>query len=145
MEIDRETAQRVLAVVDQGLTAGLGKPQPGKMCVEAAVCYALGMPHGDDPVCVSRAVRNFKIVLNDANWSSRMVRAQGLRRVAIAQLGSDSISAPAFAAAVAVPMLRQLLPLALRGLSNVSRIGSAGATELESIALACETAAGLGW
>ena len=68
--ITLDIAQKVLATVDAGLVSGVGTPIPGQMCVEAAVCYALGLPHSDDPLCVSRALREFKIRLNDANWST---------------------------------------------------------------------------
>lgn len=88
MEINQEIVSKILETVDAGLTVGLGKPVPGQMCVEAAVCYALGLPHSDNPQCVSEAVRSFKIGLNDAEWSSPQARAAGLRRLAIAQLGT---------------------------------------------------------
>ena len=91
MEITRELAAKVLETVDAGLAAGVGEPIPGQMCVEAAVCYAMGLPHGDQPSCVSPAVRAFKIVLNDAEWSSPLARAKGMRRLAIAQLGSAGV------------------------------------------------------
>jgi hypothetical protein len=35
-EVTLETARKVVEVVGKGLCAGLGKPEPGKMCVEAA-------------------------------------------------------------------------------------------------------------
>src|ERR1700722_14128077 len=88
MEITREVAAKVLSVVDAGLVRGVGVAVPGQMCVEAAVCYALGLPHGDDPKCVSPALRSLKIRLNDSSWSSAQARAKGLRRLAVAQLGS---------------------------------------------------------
>lgn len=91
MEIDRKLAQKVLETVDAGLCSGLGKPEPGFMCVEAAVCYAMGLPHGDDPSCVAPALRKFKIGLNGAAWSSKSSRAKGMRRLALAQLGSAGI------------------------------------------------------
>ena len=87
-EITREVATKVLEVVDHGLCEGKGVPVPGQMCVEAAVCYALGLPHSDEPDCVSRALRDLKIALNDSRWSDNQVRAKGLRRLAVAQLGS---------------------------------------------------------
>lgn len=87
-----EQARKVLETVDAGLTQGVGDPRPGKMCVEAAVCYGLGEEHSDRPSCVAPAVRNFKIQLNDrANWDDDMDRAVGLRRIAVAQLGSVGI------------------------------------------------------
>jgi hypothetical protein len=81
----------VLKTVDQGLVSGLGLPKPGSMCVEAAVCYALGLPHNDDPGCVDPAIRSLKIRLNDSGWSSPALRAAGLRRLAILQLGTKGL------------------------------------------------------
>ena len=88
MEMTREIAAKVVEVVDAGLVNGVGKPIPGQMCVEAAVCFAMGLPHGDTPSCVSPALRRLKIGLNDRNWSSNQARSKGLRRLAVAQLGS---------------------------------------------------------
>jgi hypothetical protein len=91
MNITHQVAQKVLDTVDAGLVNGVGRPIPGQMCVEAAVCYALGLPHGDDPRCVSRALRSLKISLNDAAWASPQSRAKGMRRLALAQLGSAGV------------------------------------------------------
>jgi hypothetical protein len=88
IKIDKELALKCLKIIDQGLVAGLGIPEPGKFCVEAAINYALGRPHGDDPGCVAQSLRRLKIRLNDANWSSNAARAKGLTRLALAQLGS---------------------------------------------------------
>ena len=77
-------------LLERGLSNGLGK-RNGQMCIEAAVCAALGLPHGDDPGCVASSVRRFKIILNDSNWSSLKARAKGLRDLGIAQLGSLGI------------------------------------------------------
>lgn len=111
--IDEALCSRVLEVVDKGLTQGLGTPKPGKMCVEAAVNYALGLPHGDNPSCVGTAVRAFKIRLNDSHWSSDEARARGMRKLAIAQLGSDQIDQLEFSTYVVIETIRQILPLAL--------------------------------
>jgi hypothetical protein len=89
LKITKTTVKKLLDVVDQGLCSGLGEPVPGSMCVEAAVCFSLGLPHGDNPGCVDRAVREFKIRLNDSSWSSKAARANGLRRLAVLQLGTD--------------------------------------------------------
>lgn len=88
-KIDLKLAKKIVRLVDKGLPAGLGQPKPGKMCVEAVVCYALGEDHGDEPSCVDPSLSNTKIDLNDdPRWSSKQSRARGLRRLAIAQLGS---------------------------------------------------------
>lgn len=89
--ITRALAQNVLATIDAGLVRGLGEPVPSKMCVEAAVCYGLGLPHADDPGCVTPSLRILKTRLNDAGWSSPMARARGLRRLGLAQLGSKGV------------------------------------------------------
>ena len=90
-EVTLETARKVAEVVGKGLRRGMGNPTPGKMCVEAAVCYAMGLPHSDEPPCVSDAVRAAKIRLNDSNWSSDRARGNGMLAVAVGQLGSKGV------------------------------------------------------
>lgn len=86
--ITREIARRVLETIDAGLIGGMGEPIPGQMCVEAAVCFALGMEHSDDPKCVAPSLRALKISLNDIDWPNEQARAKGLRRLGLIQLGS---------------------------------------------------------
>lgn len=74
-------------VLVRGLASGLGH-RDGSMCIEAAVCYALGLKHSDDPECVDTDVAECKIEINDANWSTRRARSNALRELGIAQLGS---------------------------------------------------------
>ena len=75
------------SILSRGLSGGLGR-RDSQMCIETAICTVLNLPHGDDPKCVSNAVRLFKISLNDAPWSSPKARAKGLRNLGLAQLGS---------------------------------------------------------
>ncbi len=96
MEITEELAIKVRDTVACGLTAGIGDNIAGKMCVEAAVCFAMGLPHSDNPPCVGKAVRAFKIRLNDSWWSSDEARAEGMKKIAIAQLGSNNIDQKEF-------------------------------------------------
>lgn len=121
-----EQARKVLSIVDQGLCKGIGNPKAGEMCVEAAVCYALGEPHGDEPSCVGAAVRWYKIGLNDANWSSNEARTKGLREIAVCQLGSKEINQVEFTKYVILEVIKQILPITLR------------ANGLEKEAKACE-------
>lgn len=101
VKITAQLAKKVLRVVDKGLSYGLGGVfnetkdemvgSPGAMCVEAAVCYALGEEHGDRPSCVNDELAKFKIDLNDdLEWENDKARARGLRRLAIAQLGTKT-------------------------------------------------------
>jgi hypothetical protein len=120
--IDITVAKRVLEIVDAGLVNGVGKPNPGQMCVEAAVCYALGLPHGDDPQCVSRALRALKIRLNDSRWSSPQARGAGLRRLAVAQLGSrDHIDDNEFRKRVVELVIRTSVPTVLRYAASIHK------------------------
>jgi len=114
MKLTIRHARKVLKIIDAGLYPGLGTPVPGKMCVEAAVCFALGEPHGDKPVCVARPDRNFKIVLNDAAWSSPTVRAAGLRRIGVMQLGTAGMDRQAWSRILTALIIRRVVPVALR-------------------------------
>ncbi len=92
------------------------------MCVEAAVCFALGEPHGDKPTCVSPVLRQFKIALNDKEWSSNAARAQGLRRIAVAQLGTrDTLDENLFLKMLTEMTIRKMVPLALRAAASVNK------------------------
>ncbi len=136
MEITENLIRKLLDTVDAGLTSGVGVPEPGKMCVEAAISYALGEPHSDGPSCVEPAVRAGKIRLNDATWSSNEARAKGLRRVAIAQLGSKGVvDGNRYTTILAEKTIRVIVPIALRAMS--SRVPT-HADALEAAAVRCE-------
>ena len=114
LDINEDLAKRVKDTVSFGLCKGMGVPSPGKMCVEAAVNYACGLPHSDNPSCVGAVVREFKIVLNDASWSSNQARGEGMLRIAIAQLGSNTIDQLKFAEMVAFKTMTILMPIIFR-------------------------------
>lgn len=137
MNITREIAAKVVEVVDAGLVSGLGNPVPGQMCVEAAVCFALGLPHGDDPACVARSLRRLKIRLNDASWSSKDARAKGLRRLAVAQLGSAGVlDEREFVRRVVDITIRKAVPVGLRA---AAKRNPRHTKQLEACAVRCET------
>lgn len=137
-ELNEGVAQKVLTAVDAGLVRGMGSPIPGQMCVEAAVCFAFGLPHSDKPPCVGNAVRAIKIRLNDSNWSSNEARAKGMRRVAIAQLGSDTLDQHDFVKRFATEIIKQIVPIALRAAGSLK--GNAKHKDaLEAAAKRCET------
>jgi hypothetical protein len=138
LEITETIARKVLSVVDQGLSSGLGNHRPGEMCVEAAVCYALDLPHGDDPACVSHALRLLKIRLNDSSWSSKSARAAGLRRLAVAQLGSrDHLDDKEFGRRVAKLAIHKSVPIALRAAASINK-NAKDAQALRDAANHCE-------
>ena len=138
MQINLEIARKVLTAVDAGLVRGVGNPIPGQMCVEAAVCYALGLPHGDDPKCVADSLRRLKIRLNDSNWSSNEARAKGLRRLAVAQLGSAGVlDEREFVRRVVRLSIQSCVPSALRAAASICRNEEKKDAMLKA-ALACE-------
>jgi hypothetical protein len=137
IEITRAHIEKIHSLLDQGLVNGLGQPEPGKMCVEAAISYALGLDHGDDPGCVMESLRRLKVRLNDSGrWTSNKARAEGLRRLAIAQLGSKGMDERDFAKRVATMTIRTVVPSALRAAAR--RLTGEHPTKLLSIALKCE-------
>lgn len=118
--VDLALAKKVWRVVSRGLVQGIGSPEPGRMCVEAAVCYALDLPHNDEPPCVGKSVRGDKIEINDCNWSSDKARGRGLRDVAIAQLGSNKINQKMYANVVARLVAQRLVAPAINAHLRVS-------------------------
>jgi hypothetical protein len=130
-------------ILARGLSQGLGNPE-GKVCIEAAICMTLGLPHGDDPGCVSSAVRSFKISLNDRLWSSPKARAIGLRDLGIAQLGSrDTVSDTKFTIRLAKKTIRTLIPTLFREIfpENKSCLDAALRCEIEGTSAAAYAAA----
>lgn len=139
VKISRAIARKVLTVVDAGLCSGLGSGDKGNVCVEQAVSIALGLPsHSDTPPCVGPAVRSFKVALNDARWSSRQARAKGLRRIAVAQLGSNEIDQVEFAKLLALRCIQKLVPAMLRTVAEL--VPSPHKTTLLDHARKCEEA-----
>jgi hypothetical protein len=140
--VNRELAIKVRDVVSHGLVCGLGIRKIGEFCVEAAVCFAMGLPHSDNPTCVSPAVRGWKIRVNDAQWSSKQARGNGMMKVAIAQLGSNTIDEVKFAKQVSLGTIQKVVPMALRAAAKVHpQVKHKEA--LESAAVHCEGAGDL--
>ena len=133
MEIGKDTVKYLLSVIDKGLVRGMGVAEPGHMCVMAAINYSLGAPHGDRPTCVHTVVRTFDISLNDCMWTNSLARAQGMRREAVAKLGSKHIDGARFVKELALGFARRMLPIAIRhyaGSSNKARFISPNRKEV---------------
>jgi hypothetical protein len=110
----KELAEKVLKIVDCGLVRGLGEPEPGQMCVEAAVCKAMDEPHSDRPSCVADSVAEFKARLNDCFWQSEQSRAAGLREIAVCQLGSRGFDEDQFCRTVIKRVFAEVIPSLVR-------------------------------
>jgi len=109
MELTKEIAIKVKETVECGLSSGIGNRIPGEMCVEAAVCYAYDLPHGDNPPCVGSAVRSFKIKLNDSNWSSNKARGKGMLKISISQLNSNVIDQREFSRRIIIKIVNHII------------------------------------
>ena len=120
MKLTSEQLKQYDQILSRGLCSGQGD-RDGQMCIEAAICTVLGLPHGDDPGCVSDAVRAYKICLNDSQWSSAAARAAGLRDLGLAQLGSRGVCHDArFSIRLTELTIRELLPSILRSLPTAT-------------------------
>jgi len=51
MILTKEQVNEYHRILDAGLSRGLGE-RGNPICIEAAICQTLGLPHGDDPGCV---------------------------------------------------------------------------------------------
>lgn len=137
-KITKKTILNLNKLLSHGLVSGLGKQEPGKMCVEAAVCCALGLEHGDNPPCVGSAVRSFKIALNDSKWSTNHARALDMKKLAIAQLGSDSLDQMEFGKTVFLRSTQKLLPFVFRKVAEDDQVKPEHKAEFLKYADSCE-------
>ena len=113
-QITTEIRDRLTTAITPGLVSGLGQPEPGKMCVEAAICWSMGEPHGDCPTCVASPDRDYAVAINDSAWSSPAIRAKHMLPLALAQLGTAGTDRTAWEARVIEGTIRRVLPLSLR-------------------------------
>jgi hypothetical protein len=93
MKLTIASIKNLLDIISGGLRSEEGSAGiPGDFCVQQAVNTAMHGGTDDRPHCVGSVVRNLGITLNDSQgWSSDKARADGLRRFAVAELGSDEI------------------------------------------------------
>ena len=112
--MNSDVEQKLNEYLDRGLCDGMGEAT-GQVCIEAAIALATEGKLKDSPACVHAAVRAFSIKLNDAEWSTKRARADGLRALAFAQLGTaDTLDGNRFAAKLAELTIRRVLPISLR-------------------------------
>lgn len=128
--------QKLTELITPGLVYGLGKPVAGQLCVEAAICLAMGEPHTDRPPCVAEADCRYAIRINDARWSSNQVRGAALLPLALAQLGTTGTDRGPWVKRVCEGGIRKILPLALR---EAARVNPKFGADLEAAAVRCET------
>ena len=132
-----EQRQKLTEIINAGLVSGLGNAKAGHLCVEAAICLAMGESHSDRPSCVAEPDRDFAIRINDAMWPSPEARAKALLPLALAQLGTAGRDRGPWVQRVAEGTIRQILPIALRAASKVHPDEERRAA-LEGAAIRCE-------
>ncbi len=116
-ELPKGFFKEYMKILNRGLSDGMGNRgehsgKPGKVCIEAAVCWALGEDHTDNPKCVSPTIRLFGIELNDSMYVNDKVRAKGLRDFGIAQLGSKgTVNAREFRRVMKEKIIREIIPV----------------------------------
>jgi len=109
-KVTQNLVDKIHSLLDKGLVSGIGIAVPGNMCIEAVISFALGEPHDGSPSCVGSLIGEFSRTLNDCPWSSHLKRAEGMRDLAIAQLGSDSLVQKEFKEKMQYLAITKLLP-----------------------------------
>jgi hypothetical protein len=135
MNITQEQRAKVAEVINAGLVRGLGEPEPGKLCIEAAICLAMGEPHGDEPTCVAEPDRLYAIKLQDRYPGNAAERAALFLPLGLAQLGTAGTDRRPWIVYVAEQTIRRIVPLALRA---AAKVNPKHAEKLESAAVRCE-------
>lgn len=93
MKITENKVCKLVSNIKCGLQGGgIGDPEPGKMCVQSAIAYSMGLPFNDEPECVEPGLGAIDIYINDLNWTSNKARAKGMIREAISKLGSNKLN-----------------------------------------------------
>jgi hypothetical protein len=136
--ITPETRTRVTEIISAGLVTGLGKPVPGQMCLEAAICLAFGEPHSDEPRCVAVPDRKFAIRLQDAYPGTPEERAALFLPLGLAQLGTAGTDRRPWVKLVAEGTIRKIVPIYLRRAAEKQAPASAHHASLLAAADRCE-------
>jgi hypothetical protein len=110
LRVNKKIAQKVVKLMQYGIPIGTGTPEKGKMCIEHIISYVYGIPNNFHPKCVGKKVNQSKIDLNDCNWSSNKVRAEGMAKIGIAQLGSVNIDQDEYEKELQIELNKIILP-----------------------------------
>jgi len=111
--VTRESCLRLLNLIDKGLSSGLGRSTSSRMNIESCTQFA-GLIYDK---YVSKDVGIFTAELNDSeNWHTNLNRVKGMRKLALAQLGSSKIDSSKFCENLALETIRKIVPIVLNDL-----------------------------
>ena len=101
-------------LLSRGLPSGMGDTEHA--CIMACLNLACGgkLTDAAESPCVLPAAARFAIRLNDASWSSELARAEGLRDLGLALLGTKDIDGKVFLLRLAEATIREVVPVFLR-------------------------------
>lgn len=123
------------------INEGTGEQLPAWRCESYTFYYPL-LPHDDDTKCVGWAVRYLVFHINNREWSSDAARAEGLRKLVVAQLGSDKLDQFRFAHLVALKTVQRMCPLLFAQLAKLAETDE-DREAMESAGRACSEVASL--
>ncbi len=121
LELNQVNICKLQEIIKIGLCSGTGGGKAGDVCVEQAIALVFeDNGKTDAPKCVHPVLRGFSIRLNDCQWSSPEARANGLRRLALAQLGTaENFDGKLFVEKMVAYAINNRLPHALIALGKV--------------------------
>src|SRR5579864_7732419 len=108
----KEIALKVAQSINGALRLGAGRGEGQDVCVMQAIARAVGLPAIDDQVesCVGSAVGAFNRRLNDCSWSSDKARAEGMKQLGVASIGSNQLDQMEFGKLMFLRGTQKLLP-----------------------------------
>lgn len=127
--------------MSNNINEGTGEQLPAWRCESYTFYYPL-LPHDDDTKCVGWAVRYLVFHINNREWSSDAARAEGLRKLVVAQLGSDKLDQFRFAHLVALKTVQRMCPLLFAQLAKLAETDE-DREAMESAGRACAEVASL--
>lgn len=122
-EISKEVVLLIIADLERQLASSAENSVAGRMIVQQAVCAAFAERYLETPSTVAPMLSAVTIGLNNATWSSDFECGKGMRRLAIAQLGTaKDFDSNRFLYCLAGVLVRKWLPRLLRHMAEFDKV-----------------------
>jgi hypothetical protein len=117
----KRIALEVAKSINGALCRGAGSGQSQNVCVMQAIARAVGLPTSNDQVeeCVGSVVGAFNRKLNDCYWSSDVARAEGMKRLGVASIGSNQLNQMEYGKLMFLRGTQKLLPFVFREIAKI--------------------------